>query len=127
MSRFPLPRRDSPAYRGNDPSSRQVFGSGGSQRGSLKARLIIAAIIAIFALVSYYGNPGDENQITGEKERVALTNEADEVAVGLQAAPEMIQMHGGPSRDAAAQAKVSRDRRSAARWIRQEAHRRGPP
>ena len=47
---------------------------------SFKTRLIIAAIIAIFALVSYYGKPGDENQITGEKERVAFSDEADEVA-----------------------------------------------
>ena len=87
---------------------RQMFGSGGRQRSSLKARLIIAAIIAIFALVSYYGNPGDENQITGEKERVVFSDEADEVAMGLQAAPEMVQMHGGPSRDAAAQALVTK-------------------
>ncbi len=107
MSRFPvpLPRRYSSSYRGGDPSGRQAFG--GSQRSSFKTRLIIAAIIAIFALVSYYGNPGDENKITGEKERVVFNEEADEVAMGLQAAPEMIQMHGGPSRDAAAQAKVS--------------------
>jgi predicted Zn-dependent protease len=90
-------------YRG-----RQMFGTGGQQRSSLKTRLIIAAIIAIFALVSYYGNPGDVNQITGEQERVVFSDEADEVAIGLQAAPEMIQMHGGPSRDRQAQAKVSR-------------------
>jgi predicted Zn-dependent protease len=110
MSRFPvpLPRRYSPVYRGEDAGSRQMFGSGSSQRGSLKARLIIAAVIAIFALVSYYGNPGDENQITGEKERVVFGDEADEVAMGLAAAPEMVQMHGGPSRDAAAQQRVSR-------------------
>jgi len=109
MSRFPvpLPRRYYPASRGDDSQGRQAFG-GSSQRSSFKTRLIIAAIIAIFALVSYYGNPGDENQITGEKERVVFSNEADEVAMGLQAAPEMVQMHGGPSRDAAAQAMVSR-------------------
>ena len=85
-----------------------MFGGGGTQRSSFKARLIIAAIIAIFALVSYYGNPGDVNQITGEKERVVFSDEADEVTMGLQAAPEMVQMHGGPSRDAAAQTMVTR-------------------
>ena len=86
-----------------------MFGmGGGQQRSSLKARLILAAIIAIFALVSYYGNPGDENQITGEQERVAFSDEADEVVLGLQAAPEMVQMHGGPSRDRAAQTTVAR-------------------
>jgi predicted Zn-dependent protease len=106
MSRFPvpLPRRHSPG-RSVDPR-RQAFGGG--QRSSFKTRLIIAAAIAIFALVSYYGRPGDENQITGEVQRVALNNEADEVVMGLQAAPEMVQMHGGPSRDRDAQATVTR-------------------
>lgn len=107
MSRFPvpLPRRYSPY--GNDDPRRQAFG-GGSGRSSFKTRMIIAAIIAIFALVSYYGRPGDENKITGESQRVALSDEADEVVLGLQAAPEMVQMHGGPSRDREAQAMVSR-------------------
>lgn len=107
MSRFPapLPRRYSP-YQGDAPR-RQAFG-GGSGRSSLKARLLIAAIIAIFALVSYYGRGKDENKITGEQERVAFGEEADEVVLGLQAAPEMVQMHGGPSGDRGAQAIVSR-------------------
>jgi predicted Zn-dependent protease len=107
MSRFPvpLPRRNSPY--GSDDPRRQAFGGGGG-RSSFKTRLIIAAVIAIFALVSYYGRPGDENKITGEPQRVALSDEADEVVLGLQAAPEMVQMHGGPSRDREAQAMVSR-------------------
>ena len=46
--------------------------------------------------------------------------------MGLQAAPEMVQMHGGPSRDAAAQDDGLADRRAAARRARQEACRRGP-
>jgi beta-barrel assembly-enhancing protease len=106
MSRFPvpLPRRSSSTYR--DDSGRQAFG--GSQRSSFKTRLIIAAVIALFVLISYYGNPGDVNQVTGEKQRVVLSEEADEVAMGLQAAPEMVQMHGGPSRDREAQALVSK-------------------
>jgi predicted Zn-dependent protease len=106
MSRFPapFPRRSNP-YQG-DPRQ-QAFG-GRSQGSSLKARLLIAAVIAIFALVSYYGRAMDENKITGEKERVAFSDEADEVVLGLQAAPEMVQMHGGPSRDREAQATVSR-------------------
>ena len=106
MSRFPapFPRRYSPAGRGD---SQQAFG-GSSQRSSFKTRLILAAIIAIIALISYYGKPGDVNQITGESERVVFSDEADEVQMGLQAAPEMVQMHGGPSRDREAQAMVSR-------------------
>jgi len=113
MSRFPVPypRRGSigmgPRGYGGGQGARPLFGSGG-QRSNLKTRLVIAAIIAIIALVSYYGNPGDVNQITGEKERVVFSEEADEVVLGLQAAPEMMQMHGGPSRDFAAQEMVTR-------------------
>ena len=44
-----------------------MFGSGGQQGSSFKTRLIIAAVIAIFALVSYYGNPGDENRLPARR------------------------------------------------------------
>ncbi|QDU58786.1 M48 family metalloprotease [Aeoliella mucimassa] len=96
---FPIPtsRRGQRSYRSS--SGRNMFGVGrGGSRGSgLKMRLIIAAGIAIFALISYYGNPGDKNQITGEVERVAMADEREEEALGLQAAPQMIEQHGGES------------------------------
>jgi predicted Zn-dependent protease len=83
-------------------------GGYGYQRsgGGFKARLIIAAVIALIAIMSYYGRPGDENQVTGQSERVAFDNEADEVQMGLQAVPQMAQMHGGRSPDARAVAHV---------------------
>ena len=111
MSRFPAPypRRGPMSMGGRVQDREAVFGRGNQQgRSSLKTRLILAAIIAAFALLSYYGNPGDENKITGQKERVVFNDEADEIAMGLQAAPQMVQMHGGPSRDAEAQAVVTR-------------------
>jgi predicted Zn-dependent protease len=80
-------------------------GGGGGMSG-LKVRLLIALALAAFALISYYGNPGDENQITGEKERVAMADEQEEMALGRQAAPEMAQQHGGPSRDRGRQEQV---------------------
>ncbi|QDU90831.1 TPR repeat-containing protein YfgC precursor [Pirellulimonas nuda] len=80
--------------------------SGGGMSG-FKVRLLIALAIAAFALISYYGQPGDENRITGEEERVAMHDEQQEVQMGLQAKPELVQMHGGPTRDAAAQRMVS--------------------
>lgn len=58
-------------------------------------RLLIAAAIALFAIVSYYGRPGDENQITGAVERVAYTEESDEIALGLQARSELAHQFGG--------------------------------
>jgi predicted Zn-dependent protease len=80
----------------------------GSNRGSsIKIRLIIAAAIALFAILSYYGRASDENQITGERERVAVTEEADEVQLGLQAVPQMAQMHGGLHPDEQARASVA--------------------
>ena len=80
-----------------------------SRRSSgLKMRLILALVIALFAIISYYGRPGDENQITGERQRVAFTEEADEVKMGLQAVDQMEVQFGGPDRDPEAQARVKR-------------------
>ena len=106
MSRisFPMPtRRRGGTYRSR--SGRAPFGMGSRSKSGgsgIKIRLLIAAALAIFALVSYYGNPGDKNQITGETERVAFKEEVDEMRLGLQAVDQMAQQHGGFSRDAAA-------------------------
>jgi len=94
MSRFPI------SFGRRDPN--------GQRRSGLKTRLIIAAVIAGFALFSYYGRPGDENQVTGEVERVAFDDEADEVKMGLQAVSEIAKMHGGPSRNGNDQGRVRR-------------------
>ncbi len=79
--------------------SQNNYGPYGGVSSGLKIRLIIAVVIALFTVVSYYARPGDENQITGKAERVALAEEADEVKMGLQAVPEMTQMHGGRDPD----------------------------
>lgn len=85
-------------------------GSGGRSSGgigsAIKMRLLIALGIAAFAFISYYTKPGDLNEVTGEKERVAMADEAEEIQLGLQAKPEMVNMHGGPSRKVAAQQQV---------------------
>ncbi|MGL4513036.1 MAG: M48 family metallopeptidase [Lacipirellulaceae bacterium] len=72
-------------------------GQAGGGMGGLKIRLLIALALAAFALFSYYANPGDPNQITGNSERVAMVEEEQEMALGRQAAPEMAQQHGGES------------------------------
>lgn len=56
-------------------------------------RLIIAAVVLIAAAISYF-TLSEENPVTGEEQRIALSPE-EEVALGLQAAPEMVQRHGG--------------------------------
>ena len=71
-----------------------------------KARFILAAVIALVALISYFGNTS-VNPVTGEKQRVAMTPE-QEVAIGLKAAPQMAAQMGGLSQNAKARALVER-------------------
>jgi predicted Zn-dependent protease len=58
-------------------------------------RLLAAALLAIVG-AAYYFCRTEVNPVTGEKQHVALTP-ADEVAVGLQAAPRMAAEFGGLS------------------------------
>jgi predicted Zn-dependent protease len=58
-----------------------------------KGRIIIALVIAAISVISYFAS-SEFNPITDETQQVALSEE-EEVALGLQAAPEMAQQHGG--------------------------------
>ena len=69
----------------------------GSRNSSLKMRLVIAVGIALFTFISYMMK-GDINEITGEKQRVALT-EQQEIILGLQALPTIIKRHHGEHPD----------------------------
>jgi predicted Zn-dependent protease len=92
----PFPQQQPRGY----SSGRSPFGGSSEGRSNgLKARLLIALAIVAFAVLSYYLKPGDVNEVTGETERVALIEPGDEIQLGLQAAPEMMDMHGGVSRD----------------------------
>ncbi|WP_439882363.1 M48 family metalloprotease [Pontibacter sp. MBLB2868] len=73
-------------------------------RGVIK--YVIALLIAAISLVTYWCNT-DKNEFTGEEQHVDMTVE-QEIALGLQAAPEMAQQYGGlhPDREAAAQLKA---------------------
>jgi predicted Zn-dependent protease len=70
------------------------------------ARLVIAVIIALFAIITYFSSTS-ENPLTGEKQRVAMTPE-QEIALGYQSAPQMAAQMGGISRNAQAVALVQR-------------------
>ncbi len=61
--------------------------------GNMKLRLIIMLAVAAFSFFSYLGKQS-VNPITGEKQHVSLSRE-QEVAMGLQSAPEMAQQFGG--------------------------------
>lgn len=76
------------------------------RRSRFSGRLIIAAIVALVAIIGYFTQTA-VNPITGQSQRVALTVDK-EIALGLQAAPEMAQQHGGLDPDGDAQALVDR-------------------
>jgi predicted Zn-dependent protease len=71
-----------------------------------KGRLVIAAIIALFAIITYYSST-TENPITGEKQRVAMTPE-QEVAIGYRSAPQMAAQMGGLSQNQQMRSLVTR-------------------
>ncbi|MGB9150998.1 MAG: M48 family metalloprotease [Burkholderiales bacterium] len=72
----------------------------------MKARLIIGLVIALFSIISYFSS-SSVNTITGEKQHIRLTPE-QEIALGLQSAPQMAQEMGGLSNNAQAQALVKK-------------------
>ena len=69
-----------------------------------RGRLIIAAVIALMAVVTYYSSTS-ENPLTGEKQRVAMSPE-QEIALGYQSAPQMAAQMGGISQNEKARALV---------------------
>ncbi len=64
-------------------------------------RILIGLVIAAFSLISYFGS-SSENEVTGETQHVAITPD-QEIAMGLQAAPEVAQQFGGLDPDPQAQ------------------------
>lgn len=65
----------------------------GRSRGGSKGRLIIAGIIALIGIITYFSRT-EINPVTGEKQRIAMSVD-QEKAIGLQAAPELAQQMGG--------------------------------
>ncbi|MBC8135813.1 MAG: M48 family metalloprotease [Fibrella sp.] len=69
--------------------------------------LLIAIAIAIFSLFRYFGS-SQQNEVTGEKQRVGGVTAEQEIALGLQATPQMLQQYGGESRSPQANALIDR-------------------
>ena len=69
-------------------------------------RLLVALAVAVFALISYFATRS-YNDVTGETQHVSISKE-QEVALGLQAAPQMAQEFGGLSPDQPAQTQVDK-------------------
>ncbi|MBA3345689.1 MAG: M48 family metalloprotease, partial [Gemmatimonadales bacterium] len=70
-----------------------------------RGRILIALVVAVISLLGYYGRTAF-NPITEEKQRVGSITPEQEVALGVQAAPEMAQQFGGLDPDPEAQALV---------------------
>ncbi len=80
--------------------SRSMGGLGrstGGMTGGMGARLLMGVAMAVFALISYLGSQ-EFNAVTGENQFVSLTAQ-QEIALGLQSAPQMMQEFGGLYRD----------------------------
>lgn len=78
----PTVRRFSAGY-----PARQTAGSG------WRLRLLLAGAILVFSVIGYLAN-ADVNPVTGERQRISISPE-QEVALGLQAMPQMVRQHGG--------------------------------
>ncbi|HSE48765.1 MAG TPA: M48 family metalloprotease [Terriglobales bacterium] len=74
-------------------------------------RLIIAVVILAVSFIGYYMKR-DVNPVTGEVQHVSLTAD-QEVALGLESAPQMAAQFGGADPDPVAQAEVER----VGRWV----------
>jgi predicted Zn-dependent protease len=71
-----------------------------------RSRLLIGLVVAVISILGYFGS-SVFNPVTQEKQHVAGITPEQEVALGLQAAPEMEQQFGGLDPDNALQQRVS--------------------
>lgn len=78
--------------------------SGGGGCGLSMGRLLIALVLVAVALFTYFGS-SVYNPITDETQHINISPD-QEVALGLQAAPEMAQEYGGLSGNSQGQALV---------------------
>lgn len=77
---------------------------GGCSSGTM--RIVIGLIFAGIALFSYFAS-SSFNPVTGETQHIKLTQD-QEIAMGLQSAPEMAQEFGGAANDPEAQSLADR-------------------
>ncbi|MER3373503.1 MAG: M48 family metalloprotease [Allomuricauda sp.] len=74
------------------------------RRGSWRIRILIGLAIVAFAFIRRCSNQ-EENPYTGRVQNINMTTE-QEIAIGLQSAPEVAQQHGGLYPDERMQALV---------------------
>lgn len=77
------------------------YGSRFSGRRGGNGRIVIGLIFAVIALVSYFSSKSF-NPVTGEDQYISITPE-QEIALGVQSVPQMIDQFGGLHQDIALQ------------------------
>lgn len=76
---------------------------------SLNPRIVIGLLIIAGSLIyNWLGTTPYHNEFTGREQKLALATPQEEIALGLQSAPEMIRDSGGLSRDVNGRAMVER-------------------
>lgn len=88
------------------PTYRRRMRAAPGRRRMGSSRLIAALVLAAFAFISYQCST-EYNPVTGEEQHLTLTPR-QEIALGLQAVPEMTRQHGGMHPDPELQALVDR-------------------
>jgi predicted Zn-dependent protease len=84
-----------------------LFGQRDRRGCGCAPRLIVALIVAAVSIISYFAMRST-NPTTGQSQHVAGITPEQEIAMGLQARPEMEAQFGGESSDAEAQDRVDR-------------------
>jgi len=77
---------------GGQPQGRSAWGGTARRRG-IGGGLIIALVLAGFAVCKYYSS-SEVNEVTGKKQYIGITPE-QEIALGLESTPYMIEQFGG--------------------------------
>lgn len=90
------------------PNRLSVFGD--DRRGAgINPRIILGLLIIAGSLIyNRLGTTTYQNEFTGRKQTLAMATPQEEIALGLQSAPQMIRESGGLSRDGNARAMVER-------------------
>lgn len=88
----------------------QTFFDGDSRgrRGCAMHPRVVLGLLIIGGTMLYhwFGTTTYQNEFTGREQRLAMASPEEEIALGLQSAPQMIRESGGLSRDAAGRALV---------------------
>ena len=91
-------------FGGNQPGQQGGGRYGTPRRRSIGGGIIIALLLAGFSICKYYSS-SQFNEITGETQHISITAE-QEVALGVNSFPAMVEEYGGLHPDAEAQKLV---------------------